>query len=105
MFFAFMTVVLTDALFSCINMPKKKKSPKRKAETPQSVARRLGITDEEELFGGPSDEEHPEELARFTELQWRNPGEVDERPFIRTLGYLRECRKRTLRVRGSRTPE
>ena len=85
MFFAFMTVVLTDALFSCINMPKKKKSPKRKAETPQSVARRLGIIDEEELFGGPSDEEHPEELARFAELQWRNPGEVDERPSIRTL--------------------
>ena len=36
--FAFLAVLLTDALFSCINMPRKKKSPKRKAETPQSVA-------------------------------------------------------------------
>ena len=46
--FVFMAVILTDDLFSYINMPKKKKSPKRRAETPQSVARRLGIIDEDD---------------------------------------------------------
>ena len=66
-------------------MPKKKKSPKRKAETLQSVARRLGVIDEEDLYGGQSDEEHPEELARFAELQWRNPVEVGEEHVTRTL--------------------
>ena len=80
-----MAVILTDDLFSCINMPKKKKSPKRRAETPQSVTRRLGVIDEEDRYGGQSDEEHPEELARFAELQWRNPVEVGDQPFVRTL--------------------
>ena len=82
--FVIMAVILTDNLFSCFKMPKKKKSPKRKAET-QPVARRLGVIDEDELFGGPSDEEHPEELARFAELQWRNPVEVGEKQSFQTL--------------------
>ena len=68
-------------------MPKKRKSPKKQSprKTTQSLVRPLGVIDEEEIFGGLSDEEHPEELVRFARLEWQNPAEVGEKPVIRVL--------------------
>ena len=68
-------------------MPKKRKSPKKQSprKTTQSLARPLGVIDEEEIFGGLSDEEHPEEQDRFARLELQNPPEVGEKPVIRVL--------------------